>query len=502
MQEEYNGPRTPSPSGDIPPDNPKPPSPVDRCLRLFSDIRAGEGATGLLLLADIFLVLAAYYLVKPVREGWLSVTVVGGLSKMEIKAYSSFGQSLVLLAVLPLYALLAARLHRRTLITVTTLFSAANLVLFYVLTPEVCGREIPYIGIAYYLWVGIFGIAVVAQFWAFAADLYSDECGRRLFPLIAIGASAGASAGAWLTERLLNHHIVESFDLLLVALVPLLAALFLTWLVDRRHAAPAKEKADQPAGKPPSPADAFRQDVYRLIFNNRYLLLIAAMTLLNNWVNTNGENILYGVVQKTLSQNFLASGAANHGPMADYLKEGTTAFYGNLFFWVNLCGLLLQAFAVSRLLKYGGVAGVLLLTPFISLFSYLLMAFFPVLAVIRVMKIAENASDYSVNNTGRNVLWLPVPASILYRAKAAIDTLFARLGDGLAALTVLYGSEIVPLSITSFLVFNFLLACGWLASAVYVWRENLRQLSWTGEMPVGYNNRKGERWERQTTEGP
>jgi AAA family ATP:ADP antiporter len=464
----------------------RPSSSFEKSLRIFSDIRSGEGATGLLLLANIFLVLAAYYLIKPVREGWLSVTAVSGLSKIEIKAYSSFGQSLVLLVAIPLYALLAGRLQRRTLITVTTLFSIGNLILFWLLTPEVCGRKIPYIGIGYYLWVGIFGVAVVAQFWAFAADLYSDERGRRLFPLIAIGASAGASVGAWLTEQLLNRKIVASFELLMVAIIPLLAALMLTWLVDRRETTVVRTVNAEES--PPSSLRApHKIGAYRAIFTSRYLLIIAILTLLNNWVNTNGENILYSVVQKTLEQKFLVAGSGDAASMARFIKEGTTKFYGNLFFWVNFSGLLLQAFAVSRLIKYGGLAAVLLLTPFISLFSYLTMALFPVLAVIRVMKIAENSSDYSVNNTGRNALWLPVPTEVLYKTKAAIDTLFARLGDGLAAFTVLFGTQIMPFSITAFLSFNFLLATGWLFSAVRVLRENRRQIRFTDDKTVKYN---------------
>ncbi len=406
---------------------------------------------------------------------------------MEIKAYSSFGQSLVLLVVLPFYAYLASRLQRRTLITVTTLFSIANLILFWFLTPEVCGRQIRYIGIAYYLWVGIFGIAVVAQFWAFAADLYTDERGRRLFPLIAIGASAGASMGAWLTEQLLKNEIVTSSRLLLLAIVPLLAALLLTWLVDRREISAAGAKKETMPPRPP-PESLWRSGAFQAIFSSRYLLLIALLTLLNNWVNTNGENILYSVVQKTLTKDFLAAGGNNPAAMAHFIKEGTTVFYGDLFFWVNLGGLLLQAFAVSRLIKFGGLAAVLLLTPFISLLSYLTMALFPVLAVIRMMKIAENASDYSVNNTARHVLWLPVPAAVLYKTKQSIDTLLARMGDGLAAFTVLLGTEVIPLSITSFLVINFILAAGWVLSALHVWRENRQQISFPGEPSSRYNN--------------
>jgi len=90
---------------------------LERFLRLFGDVRAGEGRTGLILLVNIFLVLMAYYLIKPFREGWLSISAIKGLSKVEVKAYSSFGQSMVLLAAIPAYAWLAARLPKRRLIT-------------------------------------------------------------------------------------------------------------------------------------------------------------------------------------------------------------------------------------------------------------------------------------------------------------------------------------------------------------------------------------------------
>ena len=76
---------------------PGPRSLLEKFLGLFSEVRSGEGPTGLLLLVNIFLVLAAYYFIKPVREGWLSVSVLKGLQKIEVKAYSSFGQSILLL---------------------------------------------------------------------------------------------------------------------------------------------------------------------------------------------------------------------------------------------------------------------------------------------------------------------------------------------------------------------------------------------------------------------
>ncbi len=456
------------PEAPVPPRRPL--SLLERALRLFSDIRAGEGTTGLLLLADVFLVLAAYYLIKPVREGWLAVADIKGLSKMELKAYSSFGQSLLLLGLIPLYGKLSSTLPRFRLITATTLFFIANMVCFWFLRPEAAGSATTLVSIGFYLWVGIFAVAVVAQFWAFATDLYTDERGRRLFPLIAIGASAGASVGSWFTNLLLRTELLASSDLILVAILPLLLALLLTAVADRRGAVAGA----QPALARPTAPERDRRGAYGLIFSSRYLLLLALLTLLVNWVNTNGENILYGAVQQALKAEYQSLGLTA-AQQAGFVKEQTTAFYGNLFFWVNLCGLLLQAFAVSRLFRYGGLGTVLLVTPCIALFSYGLMALVPLLGVIKFMKILENSSDYSINNTGRHALWLPVPKGILYRTKAAVDTFFYRTGDGLAAFTVLVGTHWLQAGLRGFMVANIVLALLWLVVALFAWRENGRQ---------------------------
>ena len=175
---------------------------VERVLRLFTDVRPGEGGTALLMFANVFLILCAYYFIKPVREGWIAISDISGLSKMEVKAYTSFGQSLLLLPIVALYARLSSRLARRTLITGASLFCLSNMLIFWALQPRVFFEEIPFSGIAFYLWVGMFGVFVVAQFWTFAADIYSDERGKRLLPMIAIGATAGAAAGSGIAERL------------------------------------------------------------------------------------------------------------------------------------------------------------------------------------------------------------------------------------------------------------------------------------------------------------
>ena len=447
-------------------------SPLERFLRLFTDLRPGEGSTAVFMFANVFLILCAYYFVKPLREGWIAISDVSGLSKMEVKAYSSFGQGLVLVPIIAWYGRLAQRLPRATLIGRASLFCISNMVVFWSLQPGIFFDHLPLSGIVFYLWVGMFGVFVVAQFWAFAADLYDDSRGRRLLPMIAIGATAGAAGGAWIAETLVRTGIVPTEHLLLAATIPLGLSILLTRIVDRREGGGGGGPA-APPNEDGTPAGS----ALELVLKNRFLLAVAGITLLLNWVNTNGENLLFKVVQEALARDAGRQGLELASREAlEYTRAGTTLFYGDFFFWVNLCALGLQAFVASRLLKYGGFGLILMLMPVISLVSYTTMWIVPVLAVVKLMKIAENATDYSINNTARNVLWLPVPAAMTYQGKPAIDTLITRIGDGLAALTALVGVQMLDWATDSYFVFNAVLVLVWLALSFDVIRRH-RELS-------------------------
>jgi AAA family ATP:ADP antiporter len=192
-----------------------PKSSLERSLSLFADVRAGEGLGALLLAANVFLLLAAYYLLKPAREAL--ILTEGGAA---VASYSSAAQAILLLAVVPAYGWLASRVRRIRLIGITAVFFASNLAVFFVLG-QAGVRE----GVAFYVWLGIFNVFIVSQFWAFANDLYSEGRGRRLFPLVGVGASLGAgigaSAGAPHGERLAinpDAHKIQAAAQQLVAL--------------------------------------------------------------------------------------------------------------------------------------------------------------------------------------------------------------------------------------------------------------------------------------------
>ena len=446
---------------------------TERILRLFTEVKPGEGTTAVMMFTNVFLILLAYYFIKPLREGWIAISDVEGLTKMEVKAYSSFAQSILLLFVVGWYARLADRWDRVTLFTRATLFCISNMVIFWFLQPHFFFDQLPLSGIVYYLWVGMFGVFVVAQFWTFCADVYTDERGKRMLPFIAIGATSGAAAGSWIVDTLVDSGVVPTEALLLVATVPLFVSIYLVRKVEQRedhHGSATDEEPDFNT----EPEKASLWSGARLVLISKFLLLAALVTLLTNWVNTNGENLLFRVIQEALTVEAQGQGFADERSMMEYIRDGTTAFYGNFYFWVNIIALLLQAFVASRLLKYGGFAAILLILPVIALTSYTVMALLPVLAVVKMMKIAENATDYSLNNTSRHVLWLPVSSAMKFHGKPAIDTLYVRLGDGLAAITVLVGVHLLALSTSGFFTFNVFLVLCWLVAGVLLVKEHRR----------------------------
>ena len=424
----------------------------------------------MLLFANVFLILCAYYFIKPLREGWIAVSDIGGLTKMEVKAYSSFGQSLLFIPVVWFYGRLADRWRRSALITRSTIFCISNLAVFWAIQPGFFIENLPYSGIVFYLWVGMFGVFMVAQFWAFAADLYSKERGDRLFPLIAVGATAGAACGSWVAGALVDSGFFGTEWLLIVAMIPMAASIALSKISDHR-------KPDQISQAEATPEPGFQNSgrcAIAIVFSSRFLVAVAGITLLLSWVNTNGENLLFRVVQEFLTGDALKGGITQSDALLMFTRDGTTAFYGDFYFWVNIIALLLQAFVASRLLKFGGFGVILLTMPVVALISYTAMAFVPILAIVKAMKIVENSTDYSINNTARNVLWLPVSAEMKYKGKPTIDSLFVRIGDGIAALTVLIGVQLLALSTQSFFILNVALVLIWIAFAFVVIREHRR----------------------------
>jgi AAA family ATP:ADP antiporter len=431
--------------------------PLERFLRLFTDVHDGEAPQLLLLMFNVFLILTAYYLMKPVRE-MLILDQPGGA---EMKAYAYGIQALVLLAVVPLYGALATRLPRRRLINIVTAFFIGCLPLFYLLVE---GKAA--IGVVFFLWNGVFSLMVIAQFWAYANDVYTPEEGKRLFAVIAFGASSGAVFGAWVSRHLI--HALGVSALLLAAAAVLAASLMLFNFIDLRERAADRARPTAPAAN----ARIGDGNAFALVLRSRYLLLIAALIFLLNWVNSVGEYVLSSIVKHAAD----AEVAAGRLPAHD-TGRFIGAFFAGYFEIVNVAGMVLQLFLVSRIVKYVGVPVATCILPVVALASYGLAALVPSLAVMRWAKTAENSVDYSLMNTVRHMLFLPTTRQEKYKAKQVIDSFVVRSGDVMSALTVYAGTTYLAFGVTQFASLNVALVLAWIAVAVLVGREFDRRVA-------------------------
>jgi ATP:ADP antiporter, AAA family len=414
---------------------------VERLLSPIAEVRRHEAASALLMTLLIALLLAAYYLLKTAREV-LILTESGAA----VKSYSSAGQAILLLFLVPAYGAFASRVNRVGLVCSVTLFFASHLVLFMVAIEA--GMRV---GVVYFLWVGIFSLMVIAQFWAFANDLYTEEQGKRLFPLIGVGASLGAWVGSLRAGALVD---TSSPSRLLSGAAVVLVACALLVPVINRLAARARTGRDEPIREAPLASDGG----FTLIRQDRYLVLIAVLALLVNVVNTSGEYLLGRYIVEQSHALFPGASPDADAARARFVGEA----YSRLFSTVNLVGFLLQTFVVSRIFKWFGVAGALIIHPLVALAGYLLMLRAPSLQMIGTFKVADNSLDYSLGNTTRQALWLPTSREAKYKAKQAVDSFFVRAGD-VAQAGIVFVGERLAFSVPAFAAVNVVLVGAWLA---------------------------------------
>ncbi|MDP9000536.1 MAG: MFS transporter [Myxococcota bacterium] len=430
---------------------------LDRMLGLFAEVRAGEGLTAVLLTLNVFLLLTCYYLLKTAREPLILA------SGAEVKSYSSAGQALILIPATYIYGRVAERVGRMRLIAIVTIFFASNLVLFFI-----AGKaHVPHLGVAFFLWVGVFNMMIIAQFWSFSADIYGPEQGKRLFAILGIGSTVGAVAGSGIARALFKT--VGAFGLMLAAAGFLLLALSVTATVNarekRKDDAKKEPRKDEPLGKGGG---------FAMLIRDRYLMLLAALSFVLNWVNTSGEYILDRALLEVAKVQLPPGVDA-----AVWTERFIGEYKANYFLWVNVVSVVMQLFVVSRIIKYLGVRFALLMVPIISLSGYCTLIFYPALSIILIVKIAENSLDYSLQNTSRQALWLVTSRESKYKAKSVIDTFIVRAGDLLSATVTAIGAAL-HFATVHFIMINAALVTCWLTVVVLLTRQYKAKIGASG----------------------
>lgn len=416
-------------------------SPFERLLTLFTSVRPGEGAAVFHLGISGFVLMFAYYLLKPVRE---SLILADGSA--ELAAYAVGMVAVALVFLVPLYKQVFAGLvdpgRKSRVLRWVMGFFITNLVVFIVLG----ALDYP-IGVPYFVWLSIFNVMVVAQFWGFAADLFNTRAGQRLFPVIMVGLSVGAWAGA--STARMAFEVMGPSPIMLAAGVLLLVPIGLSLVAERSVPDGSENHIVEP---PPRRNVGFRAawGGFDTVFRSHYLLMIAALVFLLNLINTTGEFVLRDFVK-----DWAVVSAQGDGDLEGRLIGQVMSSY---YAWVSLISLLIQLFVVSRVFRHVGVRGAILVLPLFMLFHYALLAVFPVFLLVRWLMVGENGLNYSIQNTTNHALYLPLKREQKYVGKTTIDTFFVRFGDLAQAGLVYLGLNVLGLNSTGFILVNLVLA--------------------------------------------
>lgn len=387
------------------------------------------------MFATLFLILFTAYLLKPARD---MLILTEGTA--EIRSYVVALQALLLLLLIPLYGKLSRLIHNERFMRAVCYLCALCLLAF-----ATAGRLGVGISIPYFVWLGAYSVLIIAQFWAYASELFSREAGERIFVIVALGASIGAWLGSAASRFLVAY--TDAYGLILCGVCTLLLASLASSRAASRvpddsrghHKLQETEHLTVLAG-------------FHLVLRKPYLLLLALFVIGLNLVNTTGEYLLAAILEE-LYKHGLQEGSI-FVDKATYIGQ----FYSQFYFMVNLTGVLIQYFLVSRLIRVGGFGLAFVLTPMIVFAGYGLMSVLPLIAWFSYYKIAENSLDYSLQNTTRQILYLPFSRQEKYEARAVIDTLGQRLGDLLQAGVIYAGLHWLQFKPLDFIVVAAVLA--------------------------------------------
>jgi AAA family ATP:ADP antiporter len=422
---------------------------LQRWVSRVAALRPGEIGALLWSFAYFFCLLAGYYVLRPLRD---EMGVAGGVRNLQWLFTATF---VTLLAVVPVYGAVVARLPRRRFVPIVYQFFVANIAVFWLLLTLDFERTI--VARVFFVWTSVFTLFAVSVFWSFMADLFSAEQGKRLFGFIAAGGTAGALAGPALTVWL--SVPLGPANLLIVAALLLEAAIF---CARRLEAAAARLGCE--TAVPAGPAG----------LGGGWLSGIA-MTLRSPYL----AGIAMWVMLLSIAGTFLYFQQANIVAAASDDPAVRTRLFAAIDLAVGALTLVVQCFATGRLMKRFGVGAAAAFLPLVFAAGFLALALSPALAVVIAFQALQRTANFAISNPAREVLFTVLAREEKYKAKQVIDMVVFRGSDALggwlfAALRAL-GMELRSISLAA-----IPLAAAWLALALALGRAQERR----AERPV------------------
>ncbi|KUE89240.1 ADP/ATP translocating protein [Cupriavidus necator] len=381
-------------------------------LRRGFGIRPGETGAVVAGFLFFFCLFASYFMLRPVRE---TMGIAGGVKNLQWLFTATF---VVMLAAIPLYGAVCAWLPRRRFVPWVYAFFIANLLGFALAT-----RALPdnvWLARVFYVWLSVFNLFVVSVAWSLMADVFRPEQARRLFALLAAGASAGGLAGpvlgGWLVPQIGLTGLMLLSAALLAATLPGVGWLF-GWR--RRAGAGVVQPGEAPAGAEQDPANPIGGGLLAglsLLLRSRYLLGIGLFVILLATAST----FLYFEQARLVAEAFPE-------------RTRQTQVFSALDATVQALTILVQLFFTGRIARRYGVTVLLTAVPLAVTCGFLVLAMLPTFGVLAGVMILRRVGEYALLRPGREMLFTVVGPETKYKAKNVIDTAVYRAGDAVSA---------------------------------------------------------------------
>lgn len=411
--------------------------------RRFTQIRPGEERKVLLTFSFFFLVITAYYVIKPASRS----LILGELGSRMVP-YADLICAFLMGPIVTLFARLVDRMPKTRLVSVSFWAVIGVLLIFW----KLLDWPVPWIAGAFYIWVAIFSVLVVTLFWLVANDIYRPREAKRLFGFIGAGGILGGMVGSSIAA--MGAQIIGTTNLLLASAV----LLGLAWLIVQQlwGGAPERYATDGETLAAPH-RDTFLSDVkgfLRLLTRLRYFVLLMVLVGVNKIIAT----LIYYQLNPFIERTFTTA-------------DAKTTFIGLFFGTMNGISFVVQCFLTSWILRRFGILTALLVLPMGLLAGAGALLIWPLLWVAAVTELYDGSLNYSLQQTTKEVLYLPIDRAIRYKVKPFIDMVVFRFGKGIAAILgiVLLDGLGFPPQFLSYIVLP--LVVGWLFVAVWLRRD-------------------------------
>ena len=405
--------------------------------------------------------MTSYYVVKPVRNS-VFVDRVGAANL----PYVYILTALIVSVIMVFYSRWVDRIGHKTLLLGTFAFLASNLLIFRWL---LLLKEDFVVSGAFYIWGKLYPLFVVSQFWLVGNLLWTTRQAKRLFGPIGIGLIMGGIAGSvvagWWTE------ILGTENLLLVSASLLGGCAFLVILLDRDIGKGETGKA-RLVGK-------LSKDAFKLLRDSPNLRMISTILMITILVSTLLDWQFNQAVERFIPG-----------------EDAKTVFFGRFNLFLNIASVIIQLLLTSFVLGRFGVGVALLVLPVSLLIANVGIVLVPILLMVTLAKGSEGAIRYLLDQSTRELLFLPVPTDVKYKVKPLIDLAVYRGGTGLGGLLLLLFTNVLGFGARGVAVICLILAGFWVVATFKMkkeFKESVKRL--IGVRGVGLRELIAERLE-------